>query len=415
MSSWRRWYEVEQFRRDVARLSAARFISTTGSIAAYVALVAVVYDRSGHSGTWVAATLVARFGASAIVGPCAGHLGDRLDRRRVMIASDLIAAAAFVAIAVTHSLLVLVMLAAVSAVAEAPGLPASQALLVMVVPKERRTWATATRSSSASAGTFLGGMLGGFAVAAFGGATAFLLNAASFGLSAALVSSLRGNFKAVRPVGLADGGAWEGFRLVLSLPALRLTLTATAVCLLGTGMINVAEYPLFVGMGAGSGAYGLAVAGWAIGGFVAGRVIRREGNAYSEKMRLIFGCGLVALAIGLCGIVPFVAPVVVLFAAGGFGASTRGIAATLIFQRSTPDHVRARTFAALGTTNVTAIGVAMIVSGIALNLLSPAGVCIVCGLFALLALLIAIRVPPHRRDPESRQRVSAKARARTVC
>ena len=393
-----RWQEAEPYRRHVFFLSASNLISGTGSIAAYVALVAVVYDRSHHSGTWVAAALVVAFGVSAALGPWSGHLGDRLDRRRLMIASDLVAAAAFVGIASTHSLPLLVVLAGVCSAAESPSGPAAQALLVMVVPEQHRTWATATRSSSASAGTFLGGAVGGFTVAAFGGSTAFLINAASFVISAALVSRVRGTFRATRPEGVADSGTWEGFRFVFSLPPLRLTLAATSLCLLGTGMINVAEYPLFVAMGGGSEAYGVAVAGWAIGGFVAGRVIRRQGDPHSERLRLLFGCGLVAVAIGLCGVVPLVGAVVILFSIGGFAASTRGIAATLIYQRWTPDHIRARTFSALGTSNIGAIGVAMIVSGIVLGALTPAGVCIACGLVALLALIVATRVPPHRRD-----------------
>jgi hypothetical protein len=107
--------------------------------------------------------------------------------------------------------------------------------------------------------------------------------------------------------------------------------------------------------------------------------------------------------------VPLVGAVVVLFSVGGFAAQTRGIAATLIYQRSTPDHIRARTFAALGTANMSAIGVAMIVSGVVMGTLTPAGVCIACGFVGLLALLIATRVPPRRRDLGDAGTASAEA------
>jgi MFS family permease len=392
------WRHPGAYRRNIFYLSASRLISTVGAMVSYVALVAVVYDRSGHSGGWVAAALVVMFGVSALVGPWAGALGDRFDRRQLMVMSDLSAAATFVAIAFAHSLPLLVVLAGLSALAESPFGPASQALLVMLVPEDRRAWATATRSSSASAGMLLGGALGGFAVAAFGGTASFLVNAASFVVSAALVSRIKGSYRATPSEGGTDRGVSEGFRLVASNRTLRLTLLATSVGLLGTGMVNVAEYPLFVDMGGGSKAYGTAVSGWALGGFIAGRVVRKQGDPASERRRLLFGCALVAVAIGLCGVVPIVGVVVVLFSIGGFAASTRSIASTLIFQRSAPDHARARTFAALGTANIGAIGVAMIASGIVLGTLTPAGVCIACGLVGLLALLIATRVPPLRRD-----------------
>jgi hypothetical protein len=40
----------------------------------------------------------------------------------------------------------------------------------------------------------------------------------------------------------------------------------------------------------------------------------------------------------------------------------------------------------------------MIVSGAVMGTITPAGVCIACGFVGLLALLIATRVPPRRRD-----------------
>jgi MFS family permease len=404
LSSLAMWRRDDACSRNIFFLSASRMISTLGTMVSYVALVAVAYDRSHHSGTWVAAVLVVMFGVTALVGPWAGALGDRFDRRQLMVASDLAAAATFVGIAFAHSLVLLVVLAGLSALAEAPFSPSAQALLVMLVPEDRRTWATAARQSSNAAGQLLGGAVGGFLVAAFGGSTAFLINAASFVISAALIMRIKGSYRALPSSDDAHHGVLAGFRLVAKTPALRLTLLATSVGLLGTGMINVAEYPLFVNMGGDAKAYGVAVSGWALGAFVAGRVIRREGDPYSERRRLLFGCGLVAVAIGLCGVVPIVGVVVLLFSIGGFAASTRGIASTLIFQRWAPDHVRARVFAAMGSANLGAIGVAMMISGLAIVALTPAGVCIASGFVGLCALLIATRVPPRggeTADPDS--------------
>ena len=206
----------------------------------FSALAEIIYQGSEASQIYaaicVAATLVVMFALGAAVAPWAGALGDRFDRRRVMIGSDLAAAAAFVGIAYTHSLPLLAALAGISAVAEAPFGPAAQAFLVMLVPEDRRTWATATRSSSQSAGMLMGGVIGGLTVAAAGGTTAFLINAASFVVSATLVSRIKGTYRAV-PSG--DPGEHqhrvsEGFRLVFARPALRLTMLTISISLLGT-------------------------------------------------------------------------------------------------------------------------------------------------------------------------------------
>jgi hypothetical protein len=57
-------------------------------------------------------------------------------------------------------------------------------------------------------------------------------------------------------------------------------------------------------------------------------------------------------------------------------------------------------FSTLTSVNVGAIGLAMIVSGVVLAALTPAGVCITSGLIGLCALLIAMRIPPRRGDPK---------------
>ena len=113
----------------------------------------------------------------------------------------------------------------------------------------------------------LGGLVGGLLVAAVGGSAAFVINAVSFLFSAALVSRIKGAYRAA-PVAdeEADPRVSAGIRLILRNQGLRLTLAATSIGLLGTGMINVAEYPLFVHKGGGSQAFGAAVSGWALGG-----------------------------------------------------------------------------------------------------------------------------------------------------
>ena len=79
-------------RPNVRRIAVARAISIAGGEAAYVAIVATMLDRTG-SAVWVSAALLAWIGVGGLAAPIAGSLGDRFDRRRVMIISDLVGAA----------------------------------------------------------------------------------------------------------------------------------------------------------------------------------------------------------------------------------------------------------------------------------------------------------------------------------
>src|ERR687896_435989 len=87
-------------RMDPARrLALGRLISLTGGSAAYIALIAGLYERT-DSAAWVSAALFAGVIGSVLGAPAAGYLGDRFDRPRVMIATDLGSAAVAVTMAV---------------------------------------------------------------------------------------------------------------------------------------------------------------------------------------------------------------------------------------------------------------------------------------------------------------------------
>jgi len=390
---------VEPYRRHVASLSIARAISVTGTRAASIAWVAVIFSRSGGSGAWVAALVLTQFATTVLAAPLAGAVGDRFDRRVVMIASDLSSAAVFVAVAFSHSAIQLVALAALCSVASAPFGPASSAFLVMLVPEAERTRATAARASGTAVGTVLGGALGGVVVAAFGGRTAFLLNAASFVISALFVLTIRGRYRAEPSTDPAHAGIWAGVRFVARHDALRLVLAANGAALLGYGMINVGEFPLFAHLGSGAFGFGIATAGYGVGNFIGARFGRRAQGAFREKQALFFGWLVGGLAIVLCAVSPSSASVIILFSIAGVGDSAALLAGTLLTQRHTPDPVRARVFAASSSVNTGAMSVAMFVAGFLIGPLGPVALCVVCGVITLSALLPATLVPPRGQVP----------------
>jgi MFS family permease len=334
-----------------------------------------------------------------VAGPWAGALGDRFDRRLVMVVSDLSAAAVFVGVAFAHSPVALIALTAVASVAESPFGPASSAFLVMLVPESERVRATAARASGNAAGTFLGGAVGGAVVALFGGSTAFLLNAASFVVSAVLVLSIRGRYRAARSTDPAHAGIWAGVRFIARNDALRLVIAANGAALLGYGMINVGEFPLFAQLGSGAFGFGIATAGYGIGNLVGARFGRRAEGTYREKRALFYGWLVGGVSIVACGVIPSTLSVVVLFSIAGVGDSAALLAGSLITQRHTPDPVRARVFAASGSVNIGAMSVAMLVAGFLIGPLGPVALCVVCGAVTLCALVPSALVPPRGQPP----------------
>src|SRR3954452_8388614 len=133
---------------DLRLLFGAMVVSFAGSWAYNVALVAVVYDRTGSLG-WAAAATLGRFVPSIVFSPYAGVLADRFERVRVMTVSNLLAGASQAALAVTvlasGPVPVIVVLAGVSATAATPYEPAMAAVLPQIVEEEDLAAANALR------------------------------------------------------------------------------------------------------------------------------------------------------------------------------------------------------------------------------------------------------------------------------
>src|SRR5262249_12045163 len=107
-------HRLDVLRHDNFRLL---FIATLGSglgtWRATLALTVAVKNRSASS-YWVSALFLVTFLPSVIVGLAAGPLIDRLSRKRLIVASDLVRLGVFVALPFVHEPLAIVILAAVN-------------------------------------------------------------------------------------------------------------------------------------------------------------------------------------------------------------------------------------------------------------------------------------------------------------
>lgn len=168
-----------------------------------------------------------------------GVISDRFDRRRVMILADVVRG---VAIAVVGVLAVggklelwhLLVLVAFYGAGEALFMPSFTAIVPDIVPTDLLVEANSldifVRTST---GRLLGPVVGGAAIAAFGTGGAFLLDAASFGVSAAAILAMSARPLRERDPGRSVlGDVAEGLRFVRSQTWLWGTLVAASIALL---------------------------------------------------------------------------------------------------------------------------------------------------------------------------------------
>lgn len=363
-------------RIAIRRLAAARVISVTGSEAAWIALMVAIYSAT-HSTVWMSAALFVTIGASGIFAPLLGALGDRIDRRRVMIGSELAAAVMALGMAaVTHSPLALIGLALTAAIAQSPYFSASTAAVPNLVPAEMLAWANSTVSIGYNAGGLLGPLLGGVVAGLLGPSFVFGANAVCFAGSAAMVWSVRGSFAdPERTSAEADAhqGLRAGFRFILGDPVLRLITLAWIVLLFLLGPVLVAELPLAHLFGAGSVGYGVLVACWG-GGAIVGSFLGRRLAVSRERATMVVGAAMIGAGFAAVAAAPVFGLALAGMAMAGLAEGAVSVSEQGILQRRTPDAVRSRATAATEAVILGAFALSFPLAGPMINLLGVRGV-----------------------------------------
>ena len=173
-------------------LLAGEFVSFIGDNIFFVAVTLWVWKLTG-SATMLALTLVAATVGQGLLGFLAGALADRLDRRSVIIASDITRACLVLALAfiLPRDLswgTLLILLLNVGVVFFRTGI---FALIPSVTPRDDLLAANALYQTIQRIGEIVGSALGGVMVVSMGFPAAFYLDAASFVVSAACVAMMR--------------------------------------------------------------------------------------------------------------------------------------------------------------------------------------------------------------------------------
>src|SRR5438874_2354869 len=167
----------------------AQVVSEIGDYFNNVAVFALVMDQSG-SGLVVSGVMLSRAIPAVLAGPVAGVLLDRLDRKRIMIASDLIRAAVALAFVLTiHQPRpwLLYLLSAVLMFAS-PFFTAGRAAILPTIATPGELHAANSLTQTTQWATLTAGtLLAGWSAAKLGYAWAFAINSFSFLFSAVAI------------------------------------------------------------------------------------------------------------------------------------------------------------------------------------------------------------------------------------
>ncbi|HEY6371639.1 MAG TPA: MFS transporter [Candidatus Sulfotelmatobacter sp.] len=361
--------------RNFRRLWMAQIVSEIGDWFYTLSIYTLLLQLTGHAGS-VALALMLQVLPQTFVGPTAGVVNDRLKRKHVMIAADVVRFVVVLAMLFVRSRsmvwLVYPLLLAETTMA-AFFEPARSSVIPNIAADGEVLVANTLSSATWSVNLLIGAAVGGVVAAFFGRDTVFVLNALSFLMSALLIGGMRfaephaDAAAPLRPRDLVDfSPVLEGIRYIRNHPTLLPAVFAKA----GELMVGP-SWVIFTVMGArefavhghGIDAAGGAMLGMSIllggrglGAMVGPLVAARWAGERDHRLRLGILFGYLTIACGYCvlGASRSVWMAAVCAMLAHMGGSTVWVFSTTLLQLHTEDRFRGRVFAAdLGLGSLT--------------------------------------------------------------
>ncbi len=389
------------------RLWIGQGFSFVGDFVSTVALVLLVIDVSG-SASAVGGVLVARL-LPTLASPLVGVLADRLDRRAVLVAADLVRAVLVVGLIFARDLPVIYALVFLMGAARTVFNPTVRAAFPGVVGGGDLTRANALISGTFSFSVMAGPALGGVLVAFVGLEMAFLLDALTFLVSAALLSTIplpapgqgdgeEGFFQELR----AGFGYLAGARvpLVIIAGAFLATLTANAA-------IPAEAFLARDTFDAGDVGYGLLASLWGGGMILGSALVAVLGGRINLVLLYFVSIFATALAFVGVGLSPTFALALGAIAIAGAANGVDNVSTDTILQRRVPDAFLGRVFAARFLTFSAGEALAYPIGGLTVDAMGPRSTYLLAGAATaaagLLVLSLIAAVPPRIAETDEQR------------
>jgi predicted MFS family arabinose efflux permease len=353
--------ELLRVNHDFRRLFIGQLVSQTGDWFNSVALFTLLLRLTG-SGEAVGYILIIKLLPSFFVGPLAGVVADRFNRKTIMIVADIargFLVLGFLLVETPGQVWIVYVLAAVEIAIASFFDPAKSAAIPNIVSREELIAANALSAASWSVTLALGAALGGLVTNAFGGNTAFVIDSISFFVSAAYISAVRARLSPQKQkrdsrLSIADvtgvTDLIEGARYLRSNPRVIALLLVKSGWGLGGGvllLLTIYGKQIFPLGRDGSASIGLLYAarglGALIGPMIAGLITSGAPRTMRQSISVAF---FVSTAFYLLfAHSPVMAVALICVFGAHSGGSIQWVFSTTLLQMTVPDRFLGRVFA----------------------------------------------------------------------
>jgi MFS family permease len=365
-------------------------------------------------------TLALQFGPILVLGAWAGAVADRLDKRRLLLATQATMASLALVLGVLTAtgavrLWMLYVLALLLGCATAFDMPTRQAFVTEMVGPDRLANAIGLNSAVFNSARVVGPAVAGVLIAAVGIAPAFLLNAVSYlAVIAGLLAMDPDRLHRLPPVDRTGGQVRAGLRYVWDNQVLRSTIALVAV-VGALGLNYRVALPLLARFtfGGSASAYGALASIMAAGAVAGALAAARRGRP--SRVLLLGSVGVFGLLSFAAAAAPTLLVEAVVLAPLGLASMTFLATANSTLQLASSPDMRGRVMALYGLVFLGSTPLGGILGGWMAGQFGPRSILLLSGVSSVAAAVLAALLTRWRLPHESFRAGASSAGCRRRC
>ena len=350
-----------------ARLWSAQVVSLTGDWFNTIVLSALVVDYSDGSGLAVSLFLLARFLPPLLIGPVAGVLVDRFDRKRILVASNfarVFIVLGFLLASEPDRLWIIYALTIAQFSISAFFEPGQSAITPSLVRRRDLIQANTLASITWSVMLAMGAIAGGIVSALFGAPVALIIDAVTFAVAGWLISTIddskvveeavadatsTGAMPPVPAVPTDEGRSFrDGLRYLRQHPG-----TVAVMLVKGGGsigntdtLLTIYGTQIFVIGNEGQLSLGILYSAFGLGAMFGPLLLNRINDGSVRRMRRLLTIGFFWAAFGwvVMGVAGSIVVASLALLIRAMGGSANWTYSSVIIQKTVPDNYLGRVF-----------------------------------------------------------------------
>lgn len=291
------------------------FINNVGSYFTSVAIIFLALSFTSHLSENEATRAVALMTTFTIapmlfLGPIAGVVSDKFDRKKILLLGDFLGAVSAFGLLFAGEIWHLYIFAVVNSSVRQFFYPAKTASIPKIVKQEQLLTANSFIQTSSNIARLIGPLTAGFLTAIFGFDIAFIIDGISYLVSVGLILSIRTNLKPPKKedtvsmksmlVGLRDG-----FKFSFSDRIITFVIILFGFVILLIGMIDPLIVPFMnFEFGMGEEEFGIIMSVSAISGVIAALILAFKGELKKKLTFMAITIGIASFCLAFIGLAP---------------------------------------------------------------------------------------------------------------